>query len=211
MLAATNPASAQTPFFAAKGPQSNGFERDATVASVGKFGGSNFVTTGYVIFSVQDILANESLTIGDLATTGFKLDFDTIISDVDLANTGTGFVVDYLGFFPNVTDLSRDAFWNGSGKLNQKAAVQTVTPGVFDEAGFGQSITASSFTLSGVTEADSADDYVAFKYSYNVADFSADIPSNTVQYLGNHTLTVSILRFFAAQNPNPIISEFYQI
>ncbi len=89
-----------------------------------------------------------------------------------------------------MADLSTNAFWNGAGNLNSATSVQTVNTGVFDAAGLGQSITASSFTLSGVTEGDSANDYVAFKYSYNVNDFGADIPSSTVQYLGNHTLTV---------------------
>lgn len=159
----------------------NGAER---ITGVGASGGSKQIVRALVAFSVQDIISNESLSVGQLATTDFIFSFETV-SDIDLADTGV-FVVNYKGFFAN-QDLSNhlnswnNTIWRASDK-------QTVNTGVFDLAGGGQSIVPGDyFNLTGVTESDTANDYVAFEIEYTAP--LADLTNETIQTLGSFTLT----------------------
>lgn len=187
---------ATTAFADAVGLQSNGYPRwdGATpAASVGKYGGSNFQTNGYVIFSTQAIAtANPGI---DFTTATFDLAFDTVSINQSSPDLGAGtFVASYIGFYANVADIATtNGFWNGTLSAAPVSDGQTFDTGVTDTAGDGQNLLATGFTLIDADttsiEANSANDYVAFKFSYTGW---GSLPSNTVQELGNFTLSTVV-------------------
>lgn len=164
---------------------------------VGQNGNGAQQSFGYVAFSVDDILLDTGLTIGTLTTTTFDLSFDTVVDTLLLTNAST-YKVSYLGFFANADttagiDLTTTgnesnlggSFWN-SGLASSLPGSPIVDTGVADTLALQTGITASGFTLTGVTEANSDDDYVVFRISYTSQ------PAGQNQQLDNFTLTSAI-------------------
>ncbi|MBT8037281.1 MAG: PEP-CTERM sorting domain-containing protein [Verrucomicrobiae bacterium] len=152
---------------------------DATGA-VGRNDGNTRDFRAVMVFSVSDILTNESLVLGDLATTSFTFTFDTN-EVIAMTNAGT-YNVEYIGFFGNNNGFVDSGAGSGLGSWGgnySSAATTTVDTGVTDTLADQTGITATGFTLSGVTEADSANDYVLFRINY-------DEPQNITE---NQTLT----------------------
>lgn len=69
--------------------------------------------------------------------------------------------------------------------FNKSNGEPTINTGITDNEFAGQSITTSGVSLTGITEADSDDDFVAFR-----VDYSEGQAANTVQRFSSHTLTV---------------------
>lgn len=179
LLLAGGAAHAATVYHAEQGMHTNGYMVDA---AVGLNGNGNYKTRAFVVFSVQELLANESLVLADLASAEFDLTFATESATQLTTNTGDSYRVQYLGFFNNVT--LDNTFWQGT--VNSATALTEIDTGIADTASAGQLITASSFTLSDVTEADSANDYVVFRITY---DPTWQAPG-TQQTLDGYTLTL---------------------
>jgi hypothetical protein len=152
---------------------------DATISSAnfvnaggsgqtGRNGANNADFRAFAVFSVSSILANESLALGDLSTKKFELTFDTIGSPSVLLSAGS-YKVDYLGFFAN-SDFPNTGALTGLGNWSNKysaTSLGTIDTGVADTLGLQSDISASGFTLTGVTEANSANDVVLFRVLYN--------------------------------------------
>lgn len=178
LLLAGGTAHAATVYHAEQGMHTNGFMVDA---AVGLNGNGNYKTRAFVVFSVQELLANESLVLGDLSTAEFDLTFATESATQLTTNSGDSYRVQYLGAYNNVT--LDNSFWQQT--INSAAAVESIDTGIADTASAGQLITASSFTLSNVSEADSANDYVVFRITYDPTWQAA----GTQQTLEGYTLT----------------------
>lgn len=179
LLGVSSMASASTVHHSEQGMHTNGYMVDA---AVGRNANGNYETRAYVIFSVQEILANESLVLSDLSTAEFDLTFATERATQLSTNTGDSYRVQYLGAYNNVT--LDNAFWQQT--INSASAVTSIDTGIADTASAGQLITASSFTLSSVTEADSANDYVVFRITYDPTWQAA----GTQQTLDGYTLSI---------------------
>lgn len=158
---------------------------DAT-GQVGRNGGNSVNFRAYAAFSVSDILTNESLTLGQLAATSFTLSFD---ASEDQKTLGAGsYRVDYVGFFangdfPDIGAGSGLGQWDdANGAYNTGEEVDT---GVADTTASQTGITAFSFILAGVTEADTANDMVVFGVRY-----SEPQAAGLDQALSNYSLTL---------------------
>jgi hypothetical protein len=179
LLLAGGAAHAATIYHAEQGMHTNGFMVDA---AVGRNGNGNYETRAFVVFSVQEILANESLVLADLTTAEFDLTFATESATQLTTNTGDSYRAQYLGAYNNVT--LDNSFWQQT--INSASAVTAIDTGIADTASANQLITASSFTLSSVTEADSANDYVVFRITYDPTWQAA----GTQQTLDGYTLSI---------------------
>lgn len=145
--------------------------------AVGQNGNGNHQAFGVVAFSVDDILADTGLTLATINTTTFDVSFDTVVDVIELPNAST-YKVAYLGFFADADttaglDLTTagnesnlgGSFWN-NGLASSLPGSPIVDTGVADTLALQTGIEATGFTLSGVTEANSDDDYVVFRISY---------------------------------------------
>ncbi len=157
--------------------QSNGFNADP-VGGVGRNGNGSLDIRTIVAFSVADIVTNQGLSLGDFAATEFELAFSTV--NAITLDSGQSYVVDYLGFRSNVSSLGEtflDPFYG-------TAATSLIDTGVEDNGDADQSISASGFILSDVTELDT-NDYVVFRITYN------QTTAATLQRLDGFTLSAA--------------------
>ena len=184
ILMSLSSANAATVFADARGVGTNGFLDTPPTYRVGQ-GGSSARFATIVLFSVNDILDdNPSLTVGDLATTQFTLSFDTT-NAVLLPNAGF-YVADYLGFVANA-NTAVTSFWTGirgNGSNGYRELVTGTSTGVADTLAVQTGITSAEFSLTGITESDTSNDYVIFGIGYSVAQ-----PTSTSSNVGNFTLT----------------------
>lgn len=178
----------------------DGFASANSSGAAGRNGGGTLNFRAFAVFSVQDILANESLVLGDLSSTIFDFSFDTANATTDLP--AGSYFVDYIGFYEN-GDFPTTGTGGGSAGGTLGDWTGTVNPGytnslhslydigaeidtgVTDTLAQQSGIVASSFTLSDVTIADSASDVVVFGVRY-----TEDLAAGEFQVLENYTLTV---------------------
>lgn len=160
-----------------------------STGAVGRNDGGTLNFRAFMVFRVSDILTNESLTLSDLATTSFALTFDTD-EEVLMDTTAGTYKADYIGFFANSnfpasgqSGGSNMGDWNGLFDVYNTA--EEIDTGVVDTLLDQTGITASGFTLTGVTEADTANDVVVFGIRY---DENQGAGEN--QTLNNYTLSV---------------------
>ncbi len=140
-----------------------------STGSVGRNGGDSADFRAFAVFRVQDIITNEALisVLADFGTVTFNFEFDTVTQATTLS--AGSYKVDYMGFFAN-TDFAESAQNFGVGPwaaVYGAAAAQAVDTGVADTLALQTNITATGFSLTGVTEANSANDVVLFRVRYN--------------------------------------------
>lgn len=167
---------------------STGFVSMNGGGSTGNNNGNNF--RAFAAFSVSDIIANEASisSIADFATASFAFSFDTT---TESGLSAGSYTVEYVGFFANanlpntgVNNPATDPANDWVGKFSAPT-VQIIDTGIADTLALQTGITASGFTISGVTEADSANDAVMFRVRYDEPQ-----ASGTFNTLGNYSLSV---------------------
>ena len=115
------------------------------------------IRRGLAAFSVADLLANESITLGDLATTEFEFTFEA--SAGKTLSPGS-YKVDFVGFFADANLPDSGTFGNPSswfsiiGSSFGYTPTQTVDTLTADTSA-AQTISATGFSLASATEADS--------------------------------------------------------
>jgi hypothetical protein len=168
------------------GMQSNGFGN--AFFGPGTAGGGNFQNSALIAYRVQDILTDTGLSLGALSTQTFTLSFDTDASiNLEAANGTPGnpaeYIITYTGFYANT---GGGAPFNPSILGNTTSAVNT---GIVDTLA-AQTGISGDFTLTGVSEGDSADDWIGFRVVYANPYFQQ--ASNTIQPISNVQLTTVI-------------------
>lgn len=197
-LGSANAALVQIDFDVARGVGTNGFV-DPVNFRVGQ-GGTSARFAAIAAFSVQDILSamqavNPTVVVGDLATSNFFLTFDTL-NAVELPTAGT-YTVAYRGFAANA-DIVPQAFWTGIRSYNE---LTSPTTGVADTLALQTGITSLNFNLTGITENDTANDYVLVGIGYTTQQ-----PTNTASHLGNFQLNVDVVPASADVIPEPSVA-----
>lgn len=184
-LCGTNAATVVIDSTDARGVGTNGFLDTPPVHRIGQ-GGSSARFATIAIFSVQSILADiqavdPTFTLAGLATSDFTFTFDTENAFV-MPNAGE-YTVAYRGFAPN-GDTGTQAFWTGLRSYNELTSPST---GVSDTLALQTGITSGIFSLTGITENDTANDYIAVGIGYTSSQ-----PNSNASDVGNFQLNIEV-------------------